>query len=738
MNPSNPFDLINTSESKTTLNYEDTITIKKNKNSSKSSSKGSKKEEIEEDLDIDEREDLSDREDIEEEIEKMEEMDRIEEEEIKEIEGEEAMEEIEEKEMEATKDKSNKRKRKEEKVAESCQCTFPWDETRVFKFDNSLAIGLFNDEKLVFIGGIKLSVIKGSININGYIQKQSKNRDDLISFIECYNSKSQALYSITAVESEIRDKEDDKDVVKVQEKEELVFFKNRISNVVNHNSTQQEEIKKENYYTNEESEMIRTKCDLEYSSTFDTIIFVNELDNECMKFVDLDNNFKFVFKLKEEFNYVNENSEDIDNNNEKDKYNINVLWNTFIPIIKPQSGLIDLIILNEWESAANEIAEEFDNNNQDNEIPVILICGDKDSGKSTFSKYLTNKFLNKLNEIALINTDPGQSDFTPPGLLSLHLISKPVLGAPFTQLRKSENSYFLGDTHIKNSPEHYLEIVKQLFIKYQQYKENNNNQLPLIINTNGWIKGLGYESLLSVINLIQPNFIIEMDNNNNNTKLITKYNQYKKYYKLKKEENEVIKYYTKYTPEHYRNFNLTCYLLNNNIKLMEKVPYLCNINQYEYYCLNGELSLSQLLFALNLSIVGLYKINEEYKVNDSNNNNIPKLIPHNVLSYPPPEYYNCLGVGLIKNINKVNNEFQLITSLNIEEVKQITTIAIGNIKLPIEHYIENNLWMKVYGFNYLNQGDSIHPPYLIYNPKKLRGGISLGKQSRANILRGGK
>ena len=57
-----------------------------------------------------------------------------------------------------------------------------------------------------------------------------------------------------------------------------------------------------------------------------------------------------------------------------------------------------------------------------------LVLGAKNVGKSSFARVLLNRLLSLHPRVAYLDCDPGQPEFTPPGLLSLHLVDKPVDG----------------------------------------------------------------------------------------------------------------------------------------------------------------------------------------------------------------------------------------------------------------------------------------------------------------------
>ncbi|CAG2210353.1 unnamed protein product [Mytilus edulis] len=99
--------------------------------------------------------------------------------------------------------------------------------------------------------------------------------------------------------------------------------------------------------------------------------------------------------------------------------------------------------------------------------PVITIIGGKNSGKSTLNRYLINSLLDKVDRVYFLECDVGQTEFTPPGCVSLHCVSEPVLGVTPA-----------------DDPTRYLTCIEKCFSKYVDLKEKG----PLIVNTCGWNK----------------------------------------------------------------------------------------------------------------------------------------------------------------------------------------------------------------------------------------------------------
>ena len=59
-------------------------------------------------------------------------------------------------------------------------------------------------------------------------------------------------------------------------------------------------------------------------------------------------------------------------------------------------------------------------------------------------------------------------------------------GPPFTHLNQPERSVFFGDVSPKDRPEFYVKCIHNV---YQTYADKYRNKIPLIVNTQGWVKG---------------------------------------------------------------------------------------------------------------------------------------------------------------------------------------------------------------------------------------------------------
>lgn len=146
-------------------------------------------------------------------------------------------------------------------------------------------------------------------------------------------------------------------------------------------------------------------------------------------------------------------------------------------------------------------AGEFDR------CPVILVCGGKSSGKSTFNRYLINNLLNHTVSVEYLECDLGQTEFTPPGCLSLCTVTEPLLGPPFTHLREPKHMVYYGQADCHADIDRYLESLKSLW-------RHVSGESPVIINTMGWIKGHGFQILVDLIRFFSVTHVVQLSYGN--------------------------------------------------------------------------------------------------------------------------------------------------------------------------------------------------------------------------------
>lgn len=205
-------------------------------------------------------------------------------------------------------------------------------------------------------------------------------------------------------------------------------------------------------------------------------------------------------------------------------------------ISSPQESRI-ISITEKWENIATEIIQGR-NENTGAMNDKTLVCGAKGTGKSTFCRYLVNRLLSEniketdegdyINnkKVALLDFDVGQPEFSTPGIMSMTMISDPILSPPhahivrgqsearkvkdvFSLAKKHEKAYFFGFTTSKANPVRFMSAVKCLLEDIDNL-QRDPTCCGLVINTDGWVKGMGYEILSTLIDAAEPNQIVQL------------------------------------------------------------------------------------------------------------------------------------------------------------------------------------------------------------------------------------
>ncbi|XP_069803237.1 polynucleotide 5'-hydroxyl-kinase NOL9 [Dendropsophus ebraccatus] len=351
---------------------------------------------------------------------------------------------------------------------------------------------------------------------------------------------------------------------------------------------------------------------------------------------------------------------------------------------------------------------------EDNGCPVILVCGPKNVGKSTFNKYLINRLLQHIPCVDYLDCDLGQTEFTPPGCLSLLSITKPVLGPPYNQQRDPYKMVFYGDTSCEQDMERFIESVKYVITSYKRDQ-------PLIINTMGWVKGFGLLLLIDLIHLLSPSHIVQMSSADKieMEPLTPEYIKRSAGFMTKAEsqatcrrrdldylEEEELDPSERLHPRgsggHHlfqieskfegagnmeiipchnwilRDLATLGYISklqqfgpDQIIPLNALLPYEVPFNAVALRVIHADVAPSHIMYSANASWVGLCHILDDISSQDSG----PVLLTQTPIC-------DCLGFGIIRGVNMVQKVYHILTPLPPESLRQVNCLLIGNISIP--------------------------------------------------------
>lgn len=213
------------------------------------------------------------------------------------------------------------------------------------------------------------------------------------------------------------------------------------------------------------------------------------------------------------------------------------LWNeqrdkasdTFQILYSPEDGTArsqGLVMPPEWNKLLSELATSKKNPGAKSLPAVYFVCGPKSSGKSTFTRLLTNRLLTEVDTtatkkqrrrptgVAVLDVDPGQPEFGTPGSVSLVRVDEPNLSPPFCHPRAEGSGNQLLRAHDiasvtpADNQEHYETCVTELFSAYR--RDPRCNRCPLVVNTPGWVLGTGLYILEELIKRMRPSQVMYM------------------------------------------------------------------------------------------------------------------------------------------------------------------------------------------------------------------------------------
>ncbi|KAK7259121.1 hypothetical protein RIF29_24719 [Crotalaria pallida] len=321
--------------------------------------------------------------------------------------------------------------------------------------------------------------------------------------------------------------------------------------------------------------------------------------------------------------------------------------------------------------------------------PIAVICGAKNCGKTTFSRYLLNVLLStRYTKVAYLDTDVGQPEFAPPGFLSLTIVDRVTPDLKIPCLKTPERSLFFGDVSSKTDPSAYLNYLFAIYDYYRKEycssnkKENpTRTKLPLIVNTPGWVKGVGYDVLVDMLKYICPTYVVKIGISSENKNLpagefwldgehdgtinlieinSARQDSFNRSLLVRKDSRllrdlRILAYFRQ------------CFRSDSDISTIKELahslashcPYEVPISSIKVRHLHCEVPSSEIFYTLNASIVGL-AVDSEGSEN---------------LSW-------CLGLGIVRGIDTTKGVLYVITPVPHSSLEKVNLLLQGYIQIP--------------------------------------------------------
>ena len=157
---------------------------------------------------------------------------------------------------------------------------------------------------------------------------------------------------------------------------------------------------------------------------------------------------------------------------------------------------LDGAIPKDWKAAVETILKS--------EAPLkVIIVGDVDSGKTTFTVYLSNISFDRGLKVAVIDADPGQGEISPPTTIGLGFLRSGITSLNNILL---EDARFVGSTSPSDSDSQMRIIVGARSLVDKAIAKGAD---LVVINTCGWVSGRRARDFkLSLIQSISPDFLV--------------------------------------------------------------------------------------------------------------------------------------------------------------------------------------------------------------------------------------
>lgn len=367
-----------------------------------------------------------------------------------------------------------------------------------------------------------------------------------------------------------------------------------------------------------------------------------------------------------------------------------------------------ILIPSEWCDAANAIAYDSVTS-----PPVALICGPKNCGKTTFSRHLLNVLLKRNRKVAYLDTDVGQAEFTPPGFLSLTIVDKMPADITDTCLKTPEKCFFFGDISSKRDSKLYLSYIfdlndhyKKKYCMLNESGSITNAEMPMIINTPGWVKGIGYEILVEILKHTSPSHVVNicisakkknlpeglfwLDEGEPSLTNLIKINSAHqdpsgKWIPVPKKspilrELHIIAYFKQCFP----SSDAPTHPKELAHALASLPPYEVSLSSIKIKHLHCQVPRTEVFYSLNATIVGLASSEDSEEM------------PH------------CVGLGIVRSIDTMKGVLYLITPVPLEILEKVDLLLQGFIDLPtsllqvqgcVSPYMSANVLPEYYCWN---------------------------------------
>ncbi|KAL3631306.1 Protein CLP1 [Castilleja foliolosa] len=174
-----------------------------------------------------------------------------------------------------------------------------------------------------------------------------------------------------------------------------------------------------------------------------------------------------------------------------------------------ETPMISYVNVNAVLDARRNCAKASSSDSDASKGPRVIVVGPTDSGKSTLSRMLLSWAAKQGWKPTFVDLDISQGSITIPGCIAatpIELPIDPVEGIPLAL----PLVYFHGHATPSANVDLYKVLVKELAqILDQKFAGNVESRAAgMVVNTMGWVEGIGYELLLHAIETLNATVVL--------------------------------------------------------------------------------------------------------------------------------------------------------------------------------------------------------------------------------------
>ncbi|XP_015911039.2 polynucleotide 5'-hydroxyl-kinase NOL9 [Parasteatoda tepidariorum] len=306
----------------------------------------------------------------------------------------------------------------------------------------------------------------------------------------------------------------------------------------------------------------------------------------------------------------------------------------------------------------------------------ILISGPRKAGKSTMLRYLVNSFLNRYPEVYYLDTDPGQSEFTPPGGISLVKVTQPLFGPAYSHIKKPVKMIFTGTITPETSPPMHMRSITRMIKTF-------NSHFPdkiLVVNTIGWLTGVGNLIHEHIKKTLLPVVEIELSSSLSDLEMTLEGRLLRCSVGFERDAATSTKQGDN-RPQDLRDWALLSYIGQCQTYFLQ--PH--TLNEFRPACIcwdniavynfNKRLMHNRYYEALNASVVALCHVKESCILTPTS--------PDYPLTLEEEPDNDCLGYGFVRAVDEEQHLLYIVTPLSCNTLNdRVNAILSGNILIP--------------------------------------------------------